>query len=175
MKIFIVEDSKEKYKEIIDMLDEVGGFSCELAEEYVQAREKIRNSAFDVMILDMTLPRANDTRKFRPHAGKELMFDMLDEEIMLPTIVLTGYLDFGGGNKTDKANKIYIDLPVMLKNKKYKKIVEEDLDKIYDISNFYGLHEFLSDNIPFYLGMIYFQLQNTMWKKELLELLNEGV
>lgn len=175
MRIFIVEDSKEKYKEIVDLLDEVGDFSCELAEEYVQAREKIRNSAFDIMILDMTLPRANDTRQLRPHAGKELMFDMLDEEIMVPTIVLTGYLDFGGGDKADKANKKYVDLPVMLKNKNYKKTVEEDLDKIYDFSDFYGMHDYLSDNIPFYLGMIYFQLQNTKWKKELLELLNEGV
>ena len=65
MKIFIVEDSFEKFKEIEHLLDKIDGVSLELAEEYVQAREKIIRSNYDILVLDMTLPRANDTRKFR--------------------------------------------------------------------------------------------------------------
>ncbi len=172
MKIFVVEDSKEKFKEIASLLEKIEDVSLELAGEYVQAREKIKRNSYDILILDMTLPRANDTRKFRSHAGKELMFDMKDAGINIPTIVVTGYLDFGSTNNISKE----IDkLPVMIKNEKYGCILEEYLDKIYDISNFYGIHEFLSDNIPFYLGIIYFQLQQSIWKKGLLQLIEESM
>ena len=64
MKIFIVEDSFEKFKEIEHLLDKIDGVSLELAEEYRQAREKIIRSNYDILVLDMTLPRANATRKF---------------------------------------------------------------------------------------------------------------
>ena len=170
MKIFIVEDSFEKFKEIEHLLDKIDGVSLELAEEYVQAREKIIRSNYDILVLDMTLPRANDTRKFRSYAGKELMFDMMDADVRTPTIVITGYLDFGNNGKTDK---IYNDLPVMLKNENYGKKLVENLEKVYDISDFYGIHEFLSENIPFYLGIIYFQLKRSEWKRELLKLIEE--
>ena len=42
MKIFIVEDSFEKFKEIEHLLDKIDGVSLELAEEYVQARENYK-------------------------------------------------------------------------------------------------------------------------------------
>lgn len=170
MKIFIIEDSFEKSKEIENLLDRIDGVSLEVAEEYVQARDKIIKYNYDILILDMTLPRANDTRKFRSYAGKELMFDMIDMDIEIPTIVITGYLDFGNTCKTDK---IYEKLPVMLRNENYGREFEEDLEKVYDFSDFYGMHEFLSENIPFYLGIIYFQLQRTDWKRELLKLIEE--
>ena len=170
MKIFVVEDSKEKYKEIARLLEKIEGVSLELSDEYVRAREKIKKCNYDILILDMTLPRANDTRKFRSYAGKELMFDMMDENIMIPTIVITGYLDFG--NTSKMSEKIH-ELPVMIKNEKYGSVLYEDMDKIYDISNFYGIHEYLCETIPFYLGIIYFQLQQPDWKKGLLQLIEE--
>ena len=96
----------------------------------------------------------------------------MDADVRTPTIVITGYLDFGNNGKTDK---IYNDLPVMLKNENYGKKLVENLEKVYDISDFYGIHEFLSENIPFYLGIIYFQLQRSEWKRELLKLIEEKI
>lgn len=165
MKVLIVEDSPEKSNEIRKSLMELGITKITGANEYVTGRNLALHEDFDLLVVDMTMPKFSDAEQPVSCAGKELLFDLLDEDKYIPSIVITGYLDFGSGLR--KLKDSVPKLPGRLLNPNYGHILESDPDKSYDYSDYWKLHAYLSEKIPFYIGILYFQLEQQTWKEEL--------
>lgn len=55
MKLLIIEDEKELSKSIKDYLSDVS-ISCEIAQDYKSAIDKIENYSYDCILLDLMLP-----------------------------------------------------------------------------------------------------------------------
>ena len=58
MKILLIEDEPALRRDLLDFLEEQD-FLCEWAATYPEAREKLRLYAYDVVLLDITLPGGN--------------------------------------------------------------------------------------------------------------------
>ena len=89
MNILIVEDGKDKRHKIRKTVREMGYDAIDVAKTYFSARDKIVDiGGYDLIILDMFLPDAEDDKELRGLAGKDLIYDIMDEGIEIPIIVL---------------------------------------------------------------------------------------
>jgi DNA-binding response OmpR family regulator len=59
MKILIIEDEEKLAKSIVDFLKKEENLDCDLAFTYNTGLKKIRDSEYDCIILDITLPDGN--------------------------------------------------------------------------------------------------------------------
>lgn len=166
MNFLVVEDENTKYNDICDVINCIDFTTIERANNAKEAMRLLRNKAYDIILLDMTLPYSKDNRKLNTYAGKELLFDMQIEEIEVPTIVITRYTNFGSEQTDLKPFKplTYLINDNWRNNNKYQ--FEQ-----YDITHFEGLHNYLKNEIAFYIGIVFFTQQNDSWKNNLLELI----
>lgn len=142
MKILLVEDSKDKMNIIKDVL--VSKSIDVTVEESVRgAIDRIDSTeAFDLIILDMSLPLFDitddvpDGGEAESFGGYEIIEQMNFLHIFTPVVVITHYRNFQGGTT-------YEALEVQLKSS-YPEIVN---------------------------GMIYYDHPSTTWKHELLHYL----
>ena len=101
MKILIIEDDKNKSYQVIERLNsQYSNLTFSEKRSFQQGVKSLRNSSFDLLLLDMTLPTFDiDTNsgggKIRNFAGREILEEMLQREINLKTIIITQYESFG--------------------------------------------------------------------------------
>lgn len=166
MNFLVVEDENTKYNDICDVINCMDSTTMDRANNAKEAIRLLRNKTYDIMLLDMTLPYSKDNRKLNTYAGKELLFDMQIEEIEVPTIVITRYTNFGS-EQTDLNSfkpSTYLVNDNWGNNYEYR-------FKHYDITHFEGLHNYLKNEISFYVGIVFFTQQNDSWKNNLVELI----
>ncbi|WP_101960046.1 response regulator [Vibrio harveyi] len=95
MNILIVEDTESKLNNIIELVNDLES-SYSIVKSYQSAYQKVKEQQFDWLILDMTLPESEDMNSpLITLAGLDLVEQMDFDEIVLPTIILTGYDRFG--------------------------------------------------------------------------------
>lgn len=68
-KILIVEDDKLDQKAIIRVLDEQGLYQCTLVSTLKEAREKLKESTFNIVLLDESLPDGKGSELFAELTG----------------------------------------------------------------------------------------------------------
>ena len=101
MKILIIEDDKNKSSQVIERLNsQYSNLTFSEKRSFQQGVKSLRNSSFDLLLLDMTLPTFDiDTNsgggKIRNFAGREILEEMLQREINLKTIIITQYESLG--------------------------------------------------------------------------------
>jgi response regulator len=101
VKILIIEDDKNKSSQVIERLNsQYSNLTFSEKRSFQQGVKSLRNSSFDLLLLDMTLPTFDiDTNsgggKIRNFAGREILEEMLQREINLKTIIITQYESFG--------------------------------------------------------------------------------
>ncbi|MFS9059260.1 hypothetical protein [Streptococcus infantis] len=124
MKILIIEDDKNKSSQIIERLNsQYSNLTFSEKRSFQQGVKSLRNSSFDLLLLDMTLPTFDiDTNsgggKIRNFAGREILEEMLQREINLKTIIITQYESFGEEQITISKMR------TILKEKYHKNFIE---------------------------------------------------
>lgn len=169
-KVLIVDDLPEKGIEIQEELKKLDVEIIYFARCYIDAVKFIETNEYDLIILDMTLPREIDKNsKLNTYFGKNLLFDMLSLKKFIPSIIVTRYTYFG--NETEAP---YLHASSFcLKNPYFMKSKEEVIEIKFDISTYRGLHELLTEKIPFYVGMIYYNPNEDTWKDNLKNFIQE--
>ena len=172
MNILIVEDENSKYNDIISTIKENYACNFKRAQNPKKALYLMREMYFDITLLDMTLPFSKDNPKLNTMAGKELLFDMLTEEIEIPTIIVTRYSNFSQGENLMFDNNSSLTYYYNDFFKIYDEVGYTDFSS-YDITTFEGMHNYLKQNIPFYVGIVFFTQQNNLWKQNLVKLMEK--
>ena len=83
-KILVVDDEEQIRTVLSRALDEMGGFSIEVAETAEQALQKIQTGVFDLALVDFKLPDMD---------GLQLITEIIKSKPRILTILLTGYSD----------------------------------------------------------------------------------
>lgn len=176
MNILIVEDGKDKrhnIKKAIQIIKQDENCNIDIAKTYFSAKNKIilLKKKYDLIILDMFLPDAKDDEERKGLAGKDLIFDIMSEEIKIPILVVTQYTEYTNKPKTNKRGEK--EIPHMMENLFYGRIVEKDKNSLYDCTYYEGLHEYLQAEAPIYLGIIFYSNQFRDWENNLKYFLNK--
>lgn len=140
---------------------------------YFSARDRIiEENNYFMLIVDMFLPDAKDDDEPRGLAGKDLIFDMKSENIIIPTLVVTQYTEY-----TNRYSQFPYDFfnKGFLENSFYGKEVSNRQQHPFDCTNFISLHHYLCAEIPFYLGILYYSNQYKKWESNLLHLIDKIV
>lgn len=169
-KALIVDDLPEKGIEIQEELRKLDIEIIYFARCYIDAMKLLEKNEYDLIILDMTLPREIDKgSKLNTYLGKNILFDMLSMRKFIPSIIVTRYTYFGNEIESPyfHTSSFCLGNPYFMKNK------EEVIEIKYDISTYRGLHELLTEKIPFYVGMIYYNPNEDTWKNNLENFIQE--
>ena len=59
MKILIADDENEVVKTLQGILEKGGGFETDFARDGVEALSKVKNDLYDVLLLDIMMPKLN--------------------------------------------------------------------------------------------------------------------
>lgn len=163
-KVLVVDDLPEKGMDIKDELLKQNIETIHFARCYIDAIKFIEDKEYDLIILDMTLPREiTKGSKLKTSSGKNILFDMLNMGKCIPSIIITRYTYFG-----DDAEPAYLHTSKFcLANPCFMKNREEEIEEKYDLSTYIGLHALFSQKIPFYVGMIYYNPNEDTWKDNL--------
>ena len=92
VRILIIEDDKNKSSQVIERLNsQYSNLTFSEKRSFQQGVKSLRNSSFDLLLLDMTLPTFDiDTNsgggKIRNFAGMEILEEMLQREINLQSL-----------------------------------------------------------------------------------------
>lgn len=114
MRILLVEDDDIKAENIMDF---IGGNITRKKSWQSGLMEIIRNRSYDLIILDMSMPRydydgSGTTYDFESFAGLDIMKEMKRREIIIPTIVITSFDSFGQEEQRIDINKLKDNLNV---------------------------------------------------------------
>ncbi|WP_319405147.1 response regulator [uncultured Desulfosarcina sp.] len=114
MEILIIEDDEIKSTQIKDFLkDSFKSIDISFAKSIQSAIKMLKNSTFNLILLDMTLPTFDfgvndDGGRIRAYGGREILRQMDRKKIVTPVIVITQFDKFGKGSNTlalDELNK----------------------------------------------------------------------
>lgn len=107
MRIILIEDDQNKLEQLGKFFK--SRFSIDLslddARSYQSGMSKLLNEKYDLIILDMSMPnydRSTSDSGGRPRnfAGKDILFQMDENEITTPVVVVTQFESFGEGVNT---------------------------------------------------------------------------
>ena len=163
-RALVVDDLPEKGMDIKDELLKQNFEIIHFARCYIDAIKLLEEKEYDLIILDMTLPREiTKGSKLITSSGKKILYDMFNMRKCIPSIVITRYTYFG-----DEAEPAYLHTSnFCLENPYFMKNKEELIEAKYDLSTYMGLHELFSQKISFYVGMIYYNPHEDTWKDNL--------
>lgn len=162
MKILIVEDDFRKSQIIetyvVQQFHAV--IACTIDEQ--GARSQLEgDGCFDLVLLDMSLPDMAVKGEIDAYGGMNVLSLMEYGNIIIPTIVITGYWDFKNLLTREVEELFYA------KNESFRK--EIDYNEIETVENFDYLdqmHRLMSYTYPnVYFGSIEFNFYNEVWKK----------
>lgn len=148
MRVLLVEDDENKRAEVARaLLTTAPDATVVEARSYHSALRKIEDEAFDRIVLDMTMPTFDITRREgggmpQAYGGRELLRLMQSLSMTTPTVVLTQFDRFGEGD----------DLRVL-----------EELDG--------QLRQELGS---WYLGAVYYNVAEDQWRQRLAEFIADG-
>lgn len=152
MKVLIIEDDEYKAKQLESLLiaNNVVRDRSDLClkRAFQSGMEEICLFAYDLILLDMSMPSYEDSHKrssgrHRDFGGREILHEMKRKNIQIPTIVVTQFNIFGEG---------------------YEIMDEIQLDEILQ-----------RDYSDVYLGMVYYNTSRRNWMEKLLTIINEKV
>ena len=106
MKILIIEDDSNKSHQIIDFLKSTNSeleFSHKLS--YQSGLRELLFGHYQLVLLDMSLPTYDISGhesggRFRPFAGRELLYEITRKSKLTKVIVVTQFESFGEGDGT---------------------------------------------------------------------------
>lgn len=135
-KVLFVEDEVNKAREVRDFLNfNYNDFEVDEEKSYQGAIKSIRETSYDIILLDMSLPLFNDGSDFETFAGIDILEELIRLKSNSVVIVITAF---------DVLTDINTNTSVLLK----------DLDE--DIKNNYG---------SIYLGAVQYNISSVQWKK----------
>ncbi len=96
MRILLVEDQKYKSDDIIYYLSTTVGVDVKLARSYSEGVTEVLGNAYDLILLDMTLPifeksEGEDGEQMFEDGGRRIMRRMKSKKIVTPCYVITQY------------------------------------------------------------------------------------
>lgn len=118
MKVLLVEDDNDKRDNIITFINEVidDVEVCSKSSISSGLQEVIVNSAYDLIVLDMSMPTFDFTNDdptgggLESFAGKEFLENLYLRGISIPVIVVTQFGSFGKGLKARSLDSLDKDL-----------------------------------------------------------------
>lgn len=124
MKILIIEDDKTKKEKLSNLLE---NYDFELKESFQSGLEALKNSHYDLLILDMTIPlwekENNDiNQNYEQFGGERILREMKRKKINVPVILFTMFDKFFHGNETLTFEQI---------NSNYRRLFEFYIDGVY--------------------------------------------
>lgn len=162
-RVLIIDDLQEKSVDLEVELKKQN-MEVDFARCYIDAIKSLEENVYDLIILDMTLPRElRRGSELNTYSGKNILYDMLSMRLYIPSIIVTRYTYFG---KEKELKKIHAS-NFCLENVYFMKNMEEIVETKCDISTYAGLHELFSLKIPFYVGMIYYNPNDNTWRQNL--------
>lgn len=112
MNILIVEDDITKSSQIENCLSVF--FSSSIitkAMSYNSGIEVLEKEEFDLLILDMSMTTYdNGLGRHRSFAGRDILYEMERLDIIIPTIIITGFSYFGEGAERINFDELDIKL-----------------------------------------------------------------
>lgn len=170
MKILIVEDDSEKNLMLKNYMEEsfAADVNCVMDEKAAKNALKDKK-AYDVVLLDMSLPDMVNVGDLEAFGGMNVLSDMVYNNILIPVIVVTSYWDFKQLLRRE-AKELFA-----ARNKLFRE--EIDYDKIEIVEDFDYLdrmHQYMSYTYnSVYFGSIEFNYRNENWKKVLKEFMED--
>jgi DNA-binding response OmpR family regulator len=105
-RILVVDDDREVRSVLSRALDEMGGFSVEVAETGTEALQKIENTLFDLVLVDLKLPDMD---------GLQLITEIVKLKPNVLTVLLTGHSSVASAVEAMKSGASdYLTKPVDL-------------------------------------------------------------
>lgn len=141
MRVLIVEDDSIKMERIaVEVRSVFEGVVMEQARSYQSAMQNLVGNAYDLLLLDMSLPLFDitadeDGYQIDAFAGRNILDDMMRNKCIVPTIVVTMFETFGEGD--DQMNIGELDS---------------------DLQSRYG---------GFYRGIVYYNTSEVNWRESL--------
>lgn len=116
MRLLIVEDDEEKASRVSAFMNETYSLtSLQIARSFQSGLRAALEGVFDLLLLDMTMTnydRSLQDDGGRPHhfAGREILRQLLREDVHLPVIVLTQFGRFGEESEVMTLNELESEL-----------------------------------------------------------------
>ncbi len=128
-RILVVDDEEQIRTFLSRALDEIEGFSVEVAETAEEALEKIQNGLFDLALVDLKLPGMD---------GLQLITEIVKSKPEILTILLTGYADIDSTVEAMKRGASdYLTKPVDLDKMIFRlRRVLEERKRFLSINNY---------------------------------------
>jgi CheY-like chemotaxis protein len=101
MKLLVIEDDQNKRHQMVSLLSEqFPEAEIEIAQALQSGLRKVIAGAFDLILLDMTLPTYDpspdeDGGQLKHYAGREILSQMDRRNIVMPVLVVTQFDKFG--------------------------------------------------------------------------------
>lgn len=142
MTILCIEDLKDKFDHIKDVLNKE---NCSVVwkKNYQEGLMELRNSSFDFLLLDMSMPICEDELSkdnFDNFAGMSILREIKRKKYGIKVVIVTGFNDFERGNNL---------------------ITIKELEK-----------EILEKYSQYYLGYIKYDSASIEWQEKLRSFLN---
>jgi len=140
MKILIIEDDKIKIDKLTSFLS---NNDFDLRESFQSGLDALKNSQYDLLILDMTIPlweKVNNdiNQNYEQFGGEKILREMKRKKIIVPVILFTMFDKFPIGS---------------------------------DVLTFEQISHKYKENFDFYIGSVYYDSRNDDWKSNLLSLI----
>lgn len=140
MKLLIIEDDKIKIEKLTSFLSH---HDFDLKESFQSGLDALRNTKYDLLILDMTIPlwekENNDlNQNYEQFGGEKILREMKRKKIIVPVILFTMFDKFPIGDEVLTFEQI---------SAKYK------------------------ENFDFYIEAVYYDSRNDDWKNKLINLI----
>lgn len=146
MKLIMIEDDENKYRNIYKILEK-NKIEVLLKKSYNSGLNEIMLNKYDFLILDMSLPTYDEYNggEIKPFAGIDILKQLKRLNKDIKTIIITQFETFSVSKNSNK--KISIN-ELKIKLEKMK-----------------------NEN---YIGIIFYDLTNDVWEKELLNFIGIG-
>lgn len=161
--VLVIDDQDYKIQDIKKQLND-DCVNCDSAMESYEARDKIEENQYDLILLDMTM---NGLWSDKDFAGIEILNFLEELDVTIPVIVVTQFFNFKDCI-INKEQKGFFKINTFFGNEPSYNI-SKDLD-VYQLPN---LHEYLSQNYKNYYGCVLYIQNDMVWIDNLQEMLFE--
>lgn len=111
-KILFIEDNKTKAEAIKKfVLEDFTNYDLTIKESFTSGLRELFTNKFDVLFVDMSLPTreglsSNSINNFEHLGGHKIMSEMKRKKLLLPTILITMFSEFGVGKSFMDINEL---------------------------------------------------------------------
>lgn len=118
MNILLVEDDDNKSRQILEFFsNDIVGCNVVTRKSFHSGLTEIIKEPFDLILLDMSMTTydrspENPNSRFRHFAGRDILFEMKRRKILVKTIVVTQFGNFGEGKDAIDGEQLHENLKV---------------------------------------------------------------